>query len=197
MHGIDAVRREGRKMSNAIPPDEPDYPREREKKEGNFIRVTAGKLVLGVAITATTFGAAVGNLFDRIVPPRPPQTIERVYESSGPKLSDEIVEMERGIRAAVKRAVEKKESPEEAIEEIIEILQRKVFLNQELLEKARELVRDFFVKGSELALEELITGLKGIVRDAVFGERNEVRKPVPSPSATVSLRPIPTVTPRP
>jgi hypothetical protein len=169
---------------------------EEQGTAGNYIKVTAGKLVLGVAITATTFGAAVGNLFDRVMPPRPQQTIERVYQPSGPKLSDEIVDMERDIRAAVKRAVKNKTSPTELADEIIEILQRKVFLNEGHLERVRELVREFFAKGSELALEGLLGALKGIIRECVFGESNVGPRSSPSPSPTASLLPSPTATPR-
>lgn len=177
-------------------PDGSESAAEQRETAGNYIKVTAGKLILGVAITATTFGAAVGNLFDRIMPPRPQQTIERVYEPSGPKLSDEIVDMERSIRAAVNLAVEHKVSPTVLTEEIIKILQRKVFLNEERLEQVRAFVREFFIKGSELALEELLAALKGIVRECVFGESNPGSRSLPSPSPTVSLLPTPTVTPR-
>ncbi|MCU1264402.1 MAG: hypothetical protein JWM21_720 [Acidobacteria bacterium] len=181
-------------MSNNQP-DSSESVTEQRQTAGNYIKVTAGKLVLGVAITATTFGAAVGNLFDRIMPPRPQQTIERVYQPSGPKLSDEIVDMEKDIRAAVKRAVKNKTSPTELTEEIVEILQRKVFLNEERLEGVRELVKEFFTKVSEVALEELLTALKKIVRESVFGESNQGTRSSPSPSPTVSL-PIQTATPQ-
>jgi phage-related protein len=178
--------------NSSQPPPESDVKSAPPKQESGVVITTLRKIVLGVAIGASSFGALVGGVFDDFIPPRAPEQtrIERVYEQPRPKISDEIVEIARDVRAALKRALERRTSPEEAAEEIIEILQRKVFLNQEHIEQIRHIVRELFVKASEVALEEAIDAIMEILKNILFGVRS------PSPATSPTFSPTPSINTR-
>jgi hypothetical protein len=172
---------------------------EPEQVAPDYTRVTTWKLLLGVLIGAAFFGAAVYSLIERRMLPQPPppqQAVERSYDPSSPKMTEEMSELEIAIRLSARESVANNASSADAADEIIRILQRRVFLNEVNRDRVRERVNEFMSnKRGGAAQEELLTALKAIVREILFGTTNPGTSPQLSPTPGASPVPRQETTP--
>jgi hypothetical protein len=168
----------------AHPPHDEPQPTKHHKTESMIGMGLVRKIVIGTVIGASGLGAFLGTVADRFLPhpPSEPTKIERVYDSHQYRLLDDISDLKRELRESLKRSLEQRLSPAETAQQVIVIIQRYVFLNEEQMEDIRHAVKEFFVKATEVVVEEFVDSITVKVYGIMLGKHTPTPSPLPSPS---------------